>query len=567
MKKYQPRNVLFIAEYQEYILLRAYYKQAKCTKENEDSQRHLLIWQLLLSIGWRQFRRSCGQIISRSWKGAQETKQQLQALSGRRIPLAGATGASIQQEPTPQARTESLPTGPIASYSVQFVQHAPEPVITPNKVRTEHYPHCDRQPSQGFALKKGTGKRVTFTAAQKEVMIEFYERQATQGIRANPKDAIEVMRQRGLDPLKETQIRGWWSAYHQKRKNAVNNFAEEVNSLSNSRNQVNAIEEQTSGSTPNQPVSQQPSGPNQPVSQQPSGLNQPVSQQSSGPNQPVSQQPSGPDLPVSQQPSGPNEPVSQQPNGPNQPVSQQPSGPNQPVSQQTVGNHLSQQTNGGHQPQPTAYLLGTNSTHTPCIVEWRFPRDLSQSTIYDRMGSNACTFIALHFGHLYFSCGLQPPIINSHLQNNWKVALIDAIISGNDIHDDIFEGDAINVSVDEAVQIAGEECHVDKICQQYDIIGSNRLGQLINVFKTLAVGQPHSCHIVITGDRSMLFIVNQDKSPMIVDSHEHRGTGALIAYAPVGQVDSLALWFTRMHSATWDTEIGLTSLVSVSYVL
>lgn len=114
------------------------------------------------------------------------------------------------------------------------------------------------------------------------------------------------------------------------------------------------------------------------------------------------------------------------------------------------------------------------------------------------MGSNTCTFIALLFGHLYFSHGLQPPI-NSQLQNNWKVALIDAIISGNDIHDDIFEGDAINVSVDEAVQIAGEECCVDKICQQYDIIGSNRLGQLINVFKSLAVGQPHSCHVVITG--------------------------------------------------------------------
>ena len=186
------------------------------------------------------------------------------------------------------------------------------------------------------------------------------------------------MRQHGLDSLKETQIRSWWSTYHPKRKNAVNNFAKEVNSLSNSRNQVNATEELTSANNPNQPVSPQSSGPNLPVSQQPSGPNQPVSQQPSGPNQPVSQQPSGPNLPVSQQPSGPN----------------------LPVSQQTDGNHLSQQTNGGHQPQ-------TNSTHTPCIVEWKFPRDLRKSTIYGRMGSNACTFIALLFGHLYFSCGLQ----------------------------------------------------------------------------------------------------------------------------------------------------------------
>ena len=109
MKKYQTRNVLFIAEYQEYILLRTYYKQAKCTKENGDSQRHFLIWQLLLSIGWKLFRRSRGQIFSRSWKGAQENK--------------AAVANSV---------------------------------------------------SQGFALKKGTGKLVTFTAAQKKVMIEFY---------------------------------------------------------------------------------------------------------------------------------------------------------------------------------------------------------------------------------------------------------------------------------------------------------------------------------------------------------------------------------------------------------
>lgn len=93
------------------------------------------------------------------------------------------------------------------------------------------------------------------------------------------------------------------------------------------------------------------------------------------------------------------------------------------------------------------------------------------------MGSNARTFIALIFGHLYFSTRLQPPV-NLDLQYNWKVALIQAILRGNDIHDDIFQGSAVDVAVGDAIKIAGDECFVDKTEQQYDIVGTNRLEQL-----------------------------------------------------------------------------------------
>lgn len=108
-------------------------------------------------------------------------------------------------------RVLSQPRVPAATYSIQFVQHAAEPLITANRVRVEQYPHSDKQPLPGFVLKKGSGKWVTFTLAKKEVMIEFYEHQATQGIRANPKDGIKVRKQRGIELLKETQMHSWWS--------------------------------------------------------------------------------------------------------------------------------------------------------------------------------------------------------------------------------------------------------------------------------------------------------------------------------------------------------------------
>ena len=108
---------------------------------------------------------------------------------------------------------------------------------------------------------------MTSTLAQKEVMIEFYERQATQGIRANPKDAIEVMRQRGIKALKEIQIRSWWSSYHQKMKNAVNNLAEEVNMISTSRSEQNHAAVQPRENVLDEPIS---GGPQQPTCNAPS---------------------------------------------------------------------------------------------------------------------------------------------------------------------------------------------------------------------------------------------------------------------------------------------------------
>ena len=80
----------------------------------------------------------------------------------------------------------------------------------------------------GFALKIGGAKRTVFSLQQKEVMIEFYNRQANYGIRADPLACISAMRERGLEPLKESQIKSWWSTYHQKRKREMESMAADI---------------------------------------------------------------------------------------------------------------------------------------------------------------------------------------------------------------------------------------------------------------------------------------------------------------------------------------------------
>ena len=67
-------------------------------------------------------------------KNVTKTKTQLQTLSGRRTPIAGATGASIKEDTSAQPR-EGIPTESPGgyTYSVHFIQHFPEPLEPVNK--------------------------------------------------------------------------------------------------------------------------------------------------------------------------------------------------------------------------------------------------------------------------------------------------------------------------------------------------------------------------------------------------------------------------------------------------
>lgn len=104
------------------------------------------------------------------------------------------------------------------SYAVKYIQLASAilgaAVLRPCNLSAAH---TDLRPTAGFALKKRGAKRTTFTQAQKDIMIAFYDRQKSSQIRANPSDVIEAMRAAGVPELKESQIETWWSTYHRKQ--------------------------------------------------------------------------------------------------------------------------------------------------------------------------------------------------------------------------------------------------------------------------------------------------------------------------------------------------------------
>ena len=566
-----------------------------------------------------------GGIIAHSLAGigkvVKKTKAQIQKITTRNSPMAGSTGSSISSQlPVPQTREEGLQS--LSSqdvYSVRFINHAPEPLQSPSFFPSGRIA-TNLQPSNGYALKKSSGKRVIFSLAQKEIMISFYNRQASSGVRADPKDVIACMRDRGVEVLKETQIRSLWSTYHQKRKQTLNVLQEEACHLQRSNPSPSIpgsttpvsvpgstvpVQQPTPVSVPHSTVSvQQPTpvsipGSTVPV-QQPTPVSVPGSTVPVQQPTPVSvpgltvpvQQPipiSVPGLtvpvqhptPVSvpgstvpvQQPAPVSVPGSttsvQQPTPvprrqPN-PVCAHTSTVPTTVSQSTIQPTLVLNNTSRSATAPFGVITGYTVPGLTDILQWTFPADFCQSTLGGRSGSNACTFIALYIGHLYLHWKLPPPL-HSVLSMEWKSALYKAMKKGNEIHDELCEGEGVDVAVEDAVKMAGTECFVQYIGQGLDLIGSDCEDQLAEVMEMLSTSTPpSSCNVVVTRGRSFLFIVNKDRSCMIVDSHRHVNVGAMIAYCPSKCTRMLAKRVRTIFRETWQCDLRACSVTPFFY--
>lgn len=153
-------------------------------------------------------------------KSTKKSKVQVLTIAMRSEPIPGASGATTSDDMWRQS--DERVDGQVEvsdTYSVKFDQLGLEtstttaidnPAPTANDIRLSN----QVRPSAGFAIKKGGAKRVTFTQEQKDIMVSFYETQRSSSIRANPAEVIEAMKAADVPPLKESQIKSWWSTYH-----------------------------------------------------------------------------------------------------------------------------------------------------------------------------------------------------------------------------------------------------------------------------------------------------------------------------------------------------------------
>ena len=142
--------------------------------------------------------------------------------------VTGSTGATTNEDiPLSSYSTANCNEGP--NYIVNFIQlatSAQQPATHCFKPVTpqiqQFIPKC------GYALKIGGAERTVFTQQQKEIMIQYYNRQANYDIQADTTECAATMRKRGLEPLKDSQIKSWWNSYHQKSEREMERMAQHL---------------------------------------------------------------------------------------------------------------------------------------------------------------------------------------------------------------------------------------------------------------------------------------------------------------------------------------------------
>ena len=110
--------------------------------------------------------------------------------------------------------------------------------------------------------------------------------------------------------------------------------------------------------------------------------------------------------------------------------------------------------------------------------------------------------------------------MNSNL-NSWIAALHYATNKGNDTHDALFHNDAVNLSVQEAVEMAGDEYGVHTLGQQHGFFGMQLPEDLTNYIDKVASKKERQCVGIVTPGRTMLFVIEENQAVGLVDSHQH----------------------------------------------
>ena len=203
------------------------------------------------------------------------------------------------------------------------------------------------------------------------------------------------------------------------------------------------------------------------------------------------------------------------------------------------------------------------------ITWWTYPHTFSQSTLFGRHGSNSCTLIALYFGNLV--CMEKPLLpVDADTVKAWTSFMEMSILRGNEMHDELFDFSAINLSCEEAVSLAGELCNVHSTGEPFSCIGNDFHVQMEDVLRCGAQlakdSQNNIYFIVVIPDYSMLLILSPDGSVVLVDSHCHGDNGAIIAVSDPLQQNYFVQAFLRFVEASFNTKITYCNITQVNYV-
>ena len=181
---------------------------------------------------------------------------------------------------------------------------------------------------------------------------------------------------------------------------------------------------------------------------------------------------------------------------------------------------------------------------------WHFPKNLSQSTIQGRSGSNACTLIALTIAKLFYTFPLQSVDPTLPLNSTLAYLIVSGMLIGNQYYDRVTQGVPQYFSVREGVSnlsflgsvTIGSELAIS-------IVDENVSSALLLHHLNLSLNSTSkTAHLFILGGNTVAFIPLTNNQLLLVDSHLHGHTGALVAHCECTGLPELLNWFRTFNA-------------------
>ena len=149
----------------------------------------------------------------------------------------------------------------------------------------------------------------------------------------------------------------------------------------------------------------------------------------------------------------------------------------------------------------------------------------------------------------------------------WQAVLEKATRHGNQVHDVLFDQEGVIVTVEEGIELAGDQSQVRQIYQEYNVFGTNPLSQLETVIRFSTAAKSFvSCFGV--NSMAMVIILDSQGTLIFIDSRVHGSKGAVISrFTPDRdtQVRRFSLWLNAMLTQSSGLGVSICSISSISY--
>ena len=189
-------------------------------------------------------------------------------------------------------------------------------------------------------------------------------------------------------------------------------------------------------------------------------------------------------------------------------------------------------------------------TRSNRITSWHFPPQYSQSTLIGRLGSNACTFIALTYCKLHFT---SPEPLNSSqpLSSTWIYRVLASILLGNQFYDKAAGNTGQLFGVREAASKMEQNRTLGRINISAELPVSICREQIPSASLAYYFNQARNTDktacIYIINNKTVAFIPTQN-GITVFNSHFHSTSGAFLGMAPTDAAFEFLLWFKTVNS-------------------